>query len=117
MRGLVAFDFGNLGTPRAGAPAPERVLEGNPTHLTWDVDQTADGKVKTGVWEVTPGKYRSMKGGTWEICTILSGVSELTEDGQQPIRMEAGDTFIMRPGFTGIWHVIETTRKLWVTYA
>lgn len=38
----------------------------------------------------------------------------MTEDGQAPRRLAAGDTFIMRPGFTGTWRTIETVRKLWV---
>jgi uncharacterized cupin superfamily protein len=58
--------------------------------------------------------YRSIKGNTWEFCSILSGVSELIEDGKAPVRIQAGDTFVMKPGFTGTWRVIETTRKLWV---
>jgi len=46
---------------------------------------------------------------------ILSGLSELIEDGKSPVRIKAGDSFVMQPGFTGVWRVIETTRKLWVS--
>jgi uncharacterized cupin superfamily protein len=79
----------------------------------WRVDDAGDG-VRAGVWEVTPGAYRAIKGTTWEFCSILSGVSEITEDGKEPVVMRAGDAFVMKPGFTGVWRCIETTRKVWV---
>ena len=59
---------------------------------------------------------KSIKGGTWEFCYILSGVSEITEDGKPPVRVKAGDSFVMKPDFTGVWRCIETTRKIWVVY-
>lgn len=116
MSKLAFFKFDNLGTPRERAPLPERLLEGNPTLRNWDVDTTSDGKVSTGVFEVTPGTVRSIKGETWEFCYILSGISELTEDGKEPIRIQAGDAFVMQPGYLGKWRCVETTRKIWVVY-
>lgn len=38
----------------------------------------------------------------------------MTEDGGAPIHLRAGDRLILRPGFTGTWEVIETTRKDYV---
>ncbi|TGQ28269.1 cupin domain-containing protein [Mesorhizobium sp. M00.F.Ca.ET.216.01.1.1] len=115
MSKLTFVDQKNLPEPRRGVPLPERRVEGDPRFLTWDIAQTADGQVQAGVWEVTPGAYRSVKGETFEFCYILSGVSELIEDGFEPRRIAAGDAFVMHPGFTGVWRVIETTRKLWVS--
>jgi uncharacterized cupin superfamily protein len=115
MSNLTFVDQNNLPTPRKGQPAPDRLIEGNPQFLSWDIAQTADGVVRSGVWEATPGAYRSIKGETFEVCVILSGVSELTEDGCEPRRIVAGDSFVMHPGFVGTWKVIETTRKLWVS--
>ncbi|MDX8482917.1 MULTISPECIES: cupin domain-containing protein [Mesorhizobium] len=115
MSKLTFIDQNVLPRPREGQPLPDRLVEGDPRFLSWDIAQTADGAVKAGVWEVTPGAYRSIKGETFEFCYILSGVSELIEDGCQPRRIAAGDAFVMHPGFTGVWRAIETTRKLWVS--
>jgi uncharacterized protein len=30
------------------------------------------------------------------------------------MKLRAGDTFILRPGFKGSWEVVETTRKAYV---
>ncbi|WJD72190.1 cupin domain-containing protein [Pseudomonas asiatica] len=115
MSGLTFFKLSDPGIGETGAPAADRLVEGAPTWTTWQLDQQSDRNVATGIWEVTPGAYRSVKGTTWEYCHILSGVSELIEDGQLPRRIQAGDSFVMKPGFTGVWKVLETTRKVWVT--
>ncbi len=71
--------------------------------------------MRAGVWESTPGVNRSIKGDTWEFCLILSGVVELTEDGQPPGRpTRPADCFIMKPGYTGTWRTLETVRKVWI---
>ncbi|EJB07150.1 putative enzyme of the cupin superfamily [Rhizobium leguminosarum bv. trifolii WSM597] len=114
MSRLIAFDLANLGTPHESKAPPERLVEGDPSYKTWEQDNVDKSRIRSGIWEATPGATRSIKGETWEYCTILSGVVELIEDGQQPRRFVAGDTFTMRPGFVGTWRTIETVRKLWV---
>lgn len=104
------FDIG--GEPEAGAPAPDRVISGDPKFRTWSVDEQAGG-LYAGVWESTPGKWR-VRYDEWEYCRILSGVSIITEEGGAPRRVAAGDSFIIRPGFKGVWEVVETTRKEYV---
>jgi uncharacterized cupin superfamily protein len=113
MSNLIKFDKESLGEGKPGKPIAGREVEGNPLFTNWRVDDAGDG-VKAGVWEVTPGAYRAIKGTTWEFCSILSGVSEITEDGREAVVMRAGDAFVMKPGFTGVWRCIETTRKIWV---
>jgi len=117
MSNLTFFKFDDLGTGRESVPLAERLLEGDPRFTNWDVEKSPDDKVRTGVWQTTPGTLRSIKGGVWEFCYILSGVSELVEDGNEnPIRVQAGDAFVMKPDWVGIWRCIETTRKIWLVY-
>lgn len=104
------FDLGD-GVP--GTIPAERLLEGNPTTTSWEQDKIA-GTVRTGVWEMTPGTNRSIKGDTYEYCHILEGVVEITPDGGTPLRYEAGDHFVMKPGFVGTWRTVETVRKAYV---
>ncbi|MFZ5963169.1 cupin domain-containing protein [Thalassococcus sp. BH17M4-6] len=97
--------------PEHDAPAPDRVIAGNPRFTTWNLEER-DG-LYCGIWEATPGKWR-IQYDEWEYCRILSGVSILTEDGGTPQTYRAGDSFILRPGFSGTWDVVETTRKEYV---
>jgi uncharacterized cupin superfamily protein len=98
--------------PEAGAPAPDRVLSGDPKFRTWNVEER-DGGLYAGVWEATPGKWRIVYD-EWEFCHILSGVSAIAEDGGEARTVRAGDSFVLRPGFKGTWEVLETTRKEYV---
>lgn len=105
--------------PEAGKPyvlPDDRIVDGAPGFLSWDLEKTADGKIVSGIWEASAGAWRSAKGRDWEFCHLISGVVELTEDGRPPITLKAGDVFVMRPGFTGTWRVIETVRKSFVIY-
>ncbi len=97
--------------PEDGAPAPDRLIAGNPRFRTWNVEE-ADG-LYAGLWEATPGKWRIVYE-EWEYCHILSGVSIVTEDGGAPRTVRAGDAFVLRSGFAGTWEVVETTVKEYV---
>ena len=98
--------------PEAAAPAPDRLIDGDPRFRTWNVEE-ADGGLYAGIWESTPGKWR-IAYDEWEFCHILSGVSIITEEGGETRTARAGDSFIIRPGFRGTWEVVETTRKEYV---
>lgn len=98
--------------PEAGAPAADRLVSGDPRFRTWNVEE-ADGGLFAGIWESTPGKWRIVYD-EWEFCHILCGVSVIAEDGGEARTVKAGDSFVLRPGFTGTWEVLETTRKEYV---
>jgi uncharacterized cupin superfamily protein len=101
-------------TPEPGAPAPERLLDGAPRFLSWDIE--ARGDIYAGVWETTPGEWR-MDYAEWEYCRILSGHSIITGDDGTVLDVRAGDSFLIRPGFRGTWRCVETTRKDYVIIA
>jgi uncharacterized protein len=101
--------------PRESKALPERLIAGDPVFKTWAQDVAKGDLVHTGVWEATPGETRSIKGETFEFCHILSGVIELVPDGGEAVTYRAGDSFVMKPGFVGIWKTIETVRKIYVT--
>ncbi len=99
-------------TPEEGAPAADRLISGDPRFTTWNIEE-ADGGIYAGVWQSTPGKWRIVYD-EWEYFHILEGHSVVTEDGGEPVHLEAGDRLILRPGFKGTWEVLETTRKDYV---
>lgn len=105
---------GDLATiqPEEGAPAPDRLISGDPVFTTWSLEE-APGGLYAGIWQSTPGKWR-VEYDEWEYFNILEGYSILTEDGGDAIHLKRGDRQIIRPGFKGTWEVIETTRKDYV---
>lgn len=94
--------------PETSAPPPERVLAGSPVHSTWLIEDR-DG-LCAGIWQSTPGTWR-VSYDEWEYCRILEGHAIVTEDGGAPVHLRPGDAIILRPGFTGTWEVVDTTRK------
>lgn len=111
MTHALAFDLSAI-QPEEGAPAPDRLISGDPRFRTWSIEE-AEGGLYAGVWEATPGAWR-VSYDEWEYFHILAGHSILTEDGGEPLHLRAGDRLILRPGFKGIWEVVETTRKDYV---
>jgi uncharacterized protein len=111
MSASLSFTLSSI-EPEAGAPAADRLISGNPTFRTWNLEE-ADGGIYAGVWEATPGKWRIVYD-EWEYFHILEGHSVVTEDGCAPVHLKAGDRMILRPGFKGSWEVLETTRKDYV---
>jgi len=107
----IGFDVTNI-IPEIGAPAPDRLISGNPQFTTWNIEE-AEGGVYSGIWQATSGKWR-IAYDEWEYFHILEGHSVVTEDGGDAIHLRAGDRLILRPGFKGTWEVIETTRKDYV---
>lgn len=97
--------------PEHSAPAPERVVRGDPKFTAWDIE--THGNTYAGIWESTPGAWRVVYD-EWEYCRILTGHSVLTGEDGSVAELRAGDSFVIRPGFRGVWDVIETTRKDYV---
>ena len=100
--------------PDVQRPAPEKVVSGDPVHTTWNVEDR-DG-LYCGLWQSTPGSWR-VSYSEWEYVHILEGVSVLHEDRTEAVTLRAGDSFVIRPGFTGVWDVVETTLKEYVIRA
>lgn len=98
--------------PEEGAPAPGRLISGEPRFTTWNIEEAAGG-IYAGIWQSTPGKWR-VEYDEWEYFNILEGYSILTEDGGEPVHLRPGDRQIIRSGFKGTWEVVETTRKDYV---
>ena len=107
----LSFDISAI-TPETGAPAPDRLVAGNPVFTTWNIEET-EGGVYAGIWQATPGKWK-ISYDEWEYFHILEGHSVVTEDGGESVHLRAGDRYILRPGFKGTWEVLETTRKDYV---
>ncbi|MEJ2022578.1 MAG: cupin domain-containing protein [Maritimibacter sp.] len=111
---LKTIDTNPSFTPKEAQPLPERLISGDPAFKTWAQDASRDDKVLTGIWEATPGVTHSIKGTTFEFCHILSGVVEIEEKDGETKTYRAGDSFVMKPGFVGVWRTIETVRKIYV---
>lgn len=92
-------------------PDPAKVVSGDPVHSTWNIEDV-DG-LYCGLWQSTPGTWR-VSYSEWEYVHILEGHSILSGDDGSVTQLRAGDSLIIRPGFSGLWQVLETTLKEYV---
>jgi uncharacterized cupin superfamily protein len=97
--------------PEVTRPDPGKVVSGDPVHTTWNIEDR-DG-LYCGLWQSTPGAWR-VRYDEWEYVRILQGVSVLTGADGTRTTLRAGDSWIIRPGFEGVWEVVETTLKDYV---
>lgn len=94
-------------------PDPARIVRGQPVFTTRNGYESADGKRFAGTWTSTPGAWR-IAYDEWEYCAIDAGVSVVTHDDGRAWTLRAGDRFVIEPGFSGVWDVVETTTKSYV---
>jgi hypothetical protein len=97
--------------PEAGAPSPEKRVKGDPRFRTWNMG--SDGGLHWGIWECTPGAFR-LDYTEWEYCRILSGRALITGEDGSRLEVGPGDSFVIRPGFRGVWETLETVTKDYV---
>ena len=78
--------------------------------------QDEERKITSGTWECEPGQSR------WEFLTrgevihILSGRMTVQQDGEEAVELSAGSDAVFPVGWTGVWTVHETLRKVYVIY-
>jgi uncharacterized cupin superfamily protein len=94
------------------AIAPDRLIEGAPMTRT-SIDYETNEQTFAGEWAADVGAWR-VSYDEWEFCHLLEGVCELTPDAGAPKTFRAGESFVIEPGFAGVWRVIEPMRKRFV---
>lgn len=94
------------------AIAPERLVEGAPTQRT-SIDYERDENLFAGEWAADVGAWR-VAYDEWEFCHVIEGACELVSDDGVVQRFSAGDSFVIEPGFKGVWRVLRPMRKHFV---
>lgn len=100
------------GAPDASPIAADRLLEGAPVAET-RLDYERDGRTYAGEWSAGVGAWR-VNYDEWEFCHVLEGTCELVPDGGAAQRFAAGDSFVIEPGFSGVWRVLAPMKKRFV---
>ncbi len=92
--------------------AANRLVEGAPTATT-ALDYERDGTTFVGEWSAGVGAWR-VAYDEWEFCHLLEGACELVPDVGEAQRFQAGDSFVIEPGFKGVWRVLQPMKKRFV---
>jgi uncharacterized cupin superfamily protein len=71
------------------------------------------GENRSGLWECQPGRF-ARNSPDAEVMHILKGIGTFTPTGREAIAIRAGDTLFFPAKTTGVWHIEETLRKVYV---
>ena len=92
------------------------VIEGAPTIKNLKFYQDDAQKRFSGIWECTTGKF-TVDYSVWEYCHLIKGQCVITHEDGRTYTLNAGDSFILEPGFKGTWQVVEDVQKHYVILA
>lgn len=93
-------------------PDPARLVSGDPVHSLWIL--FSKNGLDCGIWSSTPGAWR-VHFDEWEYVNILSGHSIVHSPDGTAVHLRSGDRYFIPQGFEGIWEVVETTSKDFVS--
>ena len=77
------------------------------------VELAGAGDNRSGLWEGAPGRFERQLAQA-EVMHILSGACRFTPTGGEALEIRAGDTLFFPSNTTGVWHITETLRKVYV---
>ena len=92
---------------------PDRVVEGDPRHVTRSHFTSPDSGLTAGTWTSTPGKWHAFSDRD-EFCYITEGHARLIGEDGHVQEFRTGDAFLIPNGFVGYWEILETTTKHFV---
>jgi len=103
-------DFRRNLKAQESAPAPERVLKGEPK--TWVRNYYTDPSEQffAGTWASSVGKWQ-IEYTEHEFCHLLEGRVVLTSADGRRWQFNAGDAWVIPAGFSGTWETVEPARK------
>ncbi|MCO6187671.1 cupin domain-containing protein [Rhizobium sp. L1K21] len=113
---MIAFEnFGDLMKIDLGTfkPKPTTLTPGQ-EEAALALWESADGKMETGVWECTPGRFTADRTKASEMCHILSGRVTIHNSDGTSQDIGPGEMFSLPLGWTGEWTLHERTRKIYI---
>lgn len=106
---------GELDAAPLGPPLAEVIGKEIPTRIAIPFTSD-DSRILSGVWEAEPGLSRWEYLERGEAIYVLEGRMVVTEDGHDPITVEAGTAAVFPIGWKGTWEIQERLRKFLVIF-
>ena len=82
--------------------------------LTSELVLYEDGRVETGIWEVTPGVFDAAHGPYVEFMHFVAGDATIIAADGQVHEVRPGVALTVPSGWRGRWEVRQTVRKTYV---
>jgi uncharacterized protein len=93
-------------------PLPQQqIMAGQPQTYGKQLEISADGTRRSGVWEITPGTVWDIE--SEEIFIVLKGRARVETPTGLVLDLHPGSVGFLRAGDRTVWHVEETLRKVY----
>lgn len=79
--------------------------------FTFEEEHSGKTRVQVGVWEAGIGELILEDFPFTEYVLMISGIVTVTEKNGTSMTFEAGDTFVIPKGWSGLWDVKERMKK------
>ncbi|SDT16642.1 cupin domain-containing protein [Jiangella sp. DSM 45060] len=97
--------------PLTPSAAPPIVLEGDPKATKTVLHR--DGATELGIWECTPGVFRSEKKNISEFMHFVAGKGRIEHSDGTVTDIRPGTVLHVHHGYIGTWYVEEPVRKVY----
>ena len=86
---------------------------GTRSRTSW---RSGDGRIETGVWEIDAGSFHADFGTYGELIKVMAGDLTCAGDDGSKFALAPGDAMIFPRGWTGMWSMRTSLRKVYVTW-
>ncbi len=90
---------------------PAQIVSGAPGTSESVLDESADGCITRGAWEITPGVVTDVE--VDELFVVISGRATIEIEGAEPIEVGPGSVVVLGEGAETRWTIHETLRKVY----
>ena len=102
----------SMGLTLLGPRTP--ALDGTPVESFTVLFGDASGR--SGVWECTPGRFESARKGDNELMHFIAGEGTITSSDGSVHQIRPGVVLVAPDGWSGIWEIRETVRKVYTIW-
>lgn len=113
---IVRVDLEHLELLPTQFVSADLILDGTPQELAAEIFNGSNGNLQLGVWECTPYSETANPYGIDEFCLLLKGRVSFTDDAGNTETFNAGQSYLVRREFSGVFRVEEPTRKLYAIF-
>ncbi|MGE0239607.1 MAG: cupin domain-containing protein [Parvibaculaceae bacterium] len=102
---MIAYKAGGTKIALTPLAAKPEIIAGNPVEASARiVDAPSGGPIRSGVYEVTKGKFK-IEFGFHELATVIEGEVELIDEAGNAVTYGPGDSWFCQKGEKLIWNV------------
>lgn len=92
----------------------KNVINGDPITNAWKYFVHPSGQMNVGIWDCQAGQWEIESHPNNELCVILEGEVNVTDETGASHDFKPGDAFVLPEGMKAVWTVKKYVKKIFV---